>query len=523
MADNELISNEREVEEDEEEPLPVAREGDDDEDDDQDQEDGNDDDNNDDEDEERELNFGELCFLLLYDSPEFTEYKTPPLNNEKAVQLADSLRHNTHLKTLCVTMGPNLTTRGAQALGNGIQQSKIESLPLRVEDEGTILQADVASILFQKASQTVCSILLSFYLTEDDAAEMADALCSFNLLVNLSFNLPILSPNTARSLAHGIKGSYIKTIDIFGFTEMECSEEVMRTIYLDGIQNSQVDQIALYGNIGDIHDMVTVLPAIRTLIIAFVRLSVADMQLLVAGLRTSQQLDKLLLLAVPLTDEHIRIFTTEFLTHPTFTRKIEENHGTQCHLGLENDFIGPIAAQSLIQATLTFSVCKTLNLSHNTPIGYEGLRLIGEALPSSKLSELILTESVEWVEYDDDDDEELAEAQDWKCIEAADALVEGVRNNVHLQVLNVEGLHLPALAVEEIDFYLEMNRNFGRGLLSQQHTLHPSIWSFLLAKFSDELSVVFFYVRELPMLVPGGIAAKKGTKRLRRGDRDADE
>ncbi len=149
---------------------------------------------------------------------------------------------------------------------------------------------------------------------------------------------------------------------------------------------------------------------------------------------------------------------------------------------------------------------------NNTTIGYEGLRLIGEALPNSKLKELVLTGTVKWVDYDDDDDE-LAQAQKLKCDQAAKALVEGVRNNVHLRVLNLDEVYLPPKALAELNFYLEMNCNFGRHLLSQQHALPPAIWSFLLAKFGHEVSVVFFYVRELPMLVSGGMTSGKKRRR----------
>jgi hypothetical protein len=298
------------------------------------------------------------------------------------------------------------------------------------------------------------------------------------------------------------------------------SEEVMRMLYLEGIHGSQVNSISLYISIGDIHDMVVVLPTIRSLTIAVVELSIVDMQLLAAGLRTSHQLDELRLSNCPFTDGHIRIMTTEFLDHSAVRKKIEENRGTPFDLGLENDAIGPIAAQSLMQATFTVSAFKTLGLGHNATIGYEGLRLIGEALPNSKLQELVLGGSVYWVDYDDDDDDddgELAQAQELKCNLAAKAFVEGVRNNIHLQKLNLEELHFPSTAIAEIDFYVDMNCKFGRHLLSQQHSLPPTIWSLLLAKFSHELSVVFFYVRELPMLVPGSSTANvEGAKRQRR-------
>jgi hypothetical protein len=205
---------------------------------------------------------------------------------------------------------------------------------------------------------------------------------------------------------------------------------------------------------------------------------------------------------------------TDFLTHPVVRRKIEENPDYELsHLSLQHCCrIGPRAAQGLIQATLLFSAFKRLSLINNKAIGYEGLRLIGEALPNSKLKELVLTETVEWVDYDDDDDE-LALAQELKCDQAADALVKGVRNNVHLHVLNLDEVYLPAKALAELDFYIEMNCNFGRHLLSQQHALPPAIWSFLLAKFGHEISVVFFYVRELPMLVSGGMTSGKKRRR----------
>jgi hypothetical protein len=521
MANN--IGNERQQmnddddDDDEEEQPPLAEDlGQQDEDD--QQEDGNDniddeeeqEDGNDNIDDEEELNFGQLCLMLMYDSPNLTEYKTPPLNDEDAAQLGASLYHSTNLKKLVVTVGPNFTARGAaRVLGNGIQQSKIQFLGLRGDALGSSVPANVASVLFQMAIQTVTSVLLDFRLTEDDAAEMGNAFCSVNSLESLSFMLPFLTPITARSLAQGINRSLIKALVIVGRT-MDHSEEVMRPIYLEGIHGSQVNSIALYFNIGDIHDMVIILPTIQSLSIKFVQLSIVDMQLLVAGLKTAQQLDNLIFWRCLVTDDHMRIFTTEFLNHAAVRKKIEENCGTPFHLGLDDNAISPIAAQRLMQATFSVSAFETLGLSNNPTIGYEGLRLIGEALPNSKLKELALGGSVNWVDYDDDDDGELAQAQEMKRDLAAKALVEGMRSNIHLQILNIDGLHFPSTAIAEIDFYVNMNFKFGRHLLSQQHSLPPTIWSLLLAKFSHELSVVFFYVRELPMLVPGGNAGNVG-------------
>ncbi len=47
---------------------------------------------------------------------------------------------------------------------------------------------------------------------------------------------------------------------------------------------------------------------------------------------------------------------------------------------------------------------RTLNLRNTATIGYEGLRLIGEALPiNSKLTDLFLDGVVAWVDYEDND------------------------------------------------------------------------------------------------------------------------
>jgi hypothetical protein len=294
---------------------------------------------------------------------------------------------------------------------------------------------------------------------------------------------------------------------------MDNADLVTRTLYL-GIQDSLINELSVFHDIGDINAFVTMLPPIRSLEIACVgqRISVADMQVLVHGFRSIQNLDDFAISESSLSDEHIQILTADFLTHPALRRKIEENPGSEFDLRLENNCISPRGAQDLIQATLSFSAFKTLNLFHNTTIGYDGLRLIGEALSNSMLTELNLKRAAKWVNYDNDDDE-LAKEQKLKCGQAAKALVEGVRNNVHLRVLNLEEVYLPRKALAELDFYLEMNCNFGRHLLSHQHALSPAIWCLILAKFGHAISVVFFYVRELPMLVSGGMTSGKKRRR----------
>jgi hypothetical protein len=133
------------------------------------------------------------------------------------------------------------------------------------------------------------------------------------------------------------------------------------------------------------------------------------------------------------------------------------------------------------------------------------------------LTELNLNQVATSIYYNaaDDDERELAHVQQVKRSQATHALLEGVRHNFHLQVLNVEGLNLSWSAFEEMEFYLEMNRKFGRKILSMQHMIPLALWCVLLAKFSYDTSVVFCYLRELPVLVPGGCGVESAAKKRR--------
>ncbi len=94
-------------------------------------------------------------------------------------------------------------------------------------------------------------------------------------------------------------------------------------------------------------------------------------------------------------------------------------------------------------------------------------------------------------------------SQQEQCRQAAHALVAGVRNNVHLLDLFLDGLMLAVDALDEIEFYLDLNRRCGRHLLTMQHSVPTALWCYLLARYNSESSVLFFYVNELPFLTSG--------------------
>jgi hypothetical protein len=87
--------------------------------------------------------------------------------------------------------------------------------------------------------------------------------------------------------------------------------------------------------------------------------------------------------------------------------------------------------------------------------------------------------------------------------QANGALVTGVRGNLRLHELDLGGgILFEDGVMDEIKFYTDMNQRCGRYLLPMQHLLPSAIWCHLLAKFTSESSVIFAYLRELPMLVP---------------------
>ncbi len=470
------------------------------------------------------------CEALQSNSKPMTVYMSPTLNDRAALQLYEPLLSNDRVTTVILVMGPKLTTIGAQALGSAIQQRpNIHELRLTTPERSRTAEppSNVAPLIMKLSIRTVKKV--SFYscrLTEHDALQIRDVLLltDTSSLQTFALDVPMLSPQTAQILAEGIQGSCITSVEltVFGAPNhwrMHRAEEVFRKLCL-GIRNSQVKEVIIKDIMGSMRDLASVVPPMRCLTLGYVHLSILDMKTLVTGLSQTHQLDKLVFWDCALTDEHIRLLALGLPSHRSLTWlelkcnrigdegviALMENSrfASLTTLDLERNRVSAIGAQLLSTSFITRNQeLRTLNLSENTAIGYEGLLSIGQALRHSNLKELNLNEVVKWIKYSGHDDCcKDAQAQDLKRHHAARALLDGVRSNVHLLELNMRDSNLPLHADLAIRFYLEMNRTFGRHLLNLQHVQPATLWCSLLAKFRDNASVVFCYLRELPTLIP---------------------
>jgi hypothetical protein len=97
-----------------------------------------------------------------------------------------------------------------------------------------------------------------------------------------------------------------------------------------------------------------------------------------------------------------------------------------------------------------------------------------------------------------------AKSQQLEIDNAAQALLNGMRQNVFLRVLDINNMNFPKGIKGEIDFYLHVNGDCERSSISiVEQSLPPAIWCFHLAKFELEPNVVFLFLREFPILRSG--------------------
>jgi hypothetical protein len=483
-----------------------------------------------------------------------TEYSTPILSDLDQIihSVCALVSGNRHLKKLELSIGPNMTTVGANQLGDCIQQSTVEDVTFNVahgqqQAINETVQRGVIQALFAKCAVVVTGMLLICPISDDDATEMTRVLLSGpSAVTTFGMEMGELSTTGVRILAEGIRRSNIHTLIVIGTEELAPAitaaitgnttaspalEEKMRILYLQGIVDSNVKKISIYKSLGSIHALVTILPFIHSINLYFSDLGISDMELIMTSIRQSPKLQDLVLSGCGLRDEHIRILASGLPSHLCIDNidlsynqigdagviaLIENMSSSLATLVLDHNLVGPLGAQRLIQASCTTDLgLKKLSLAFNAAIGYEGLTKIGEALSDSGLTILCLISVAKWVSYETDDDDpenSITRAQiQWVQYEQANrALVTGVRNNVHLHVVDLRGdILLSGAVFAEIKFYTDMNQRCGRYLLQMQHMLPFAFWCHLLAKFTNEGSVIFAYLRELPMLmVPSAESAQ---------------
>lgn len=172
-------------------------------------------------------------------------------------------------------------------------------------------------------------------------------------------------------------------------------------------------------------------------------------------------------------------------------------------LTLSNNELGPNGVRFLLDAIRRVPSMRKLILWNNHQIGYEGLRLIGDALSQQlRLTEIDLTNCAQWQEYPD---QASSRAQTTACQQASCALSQGAKSNLQIQVLKLGSVQLdPGYRWKEIQFHVGLNA-CGRHLLSAHHDLPSSAWSHILAKCQrqayNKADLTYFMLREQPDLI----------------------
>ena len=105
------------------------------------------------------------------------------------------------------------------------------------------------------------------------------------------------------------------------------------------------------------------------------------------------------------------------------------------------------------------------------------------------------------------DNWDLSEEEKCVAIRAAQALVDGMKRNFCLRQLELdekeEWQPLIQSYLDDVEFYLDLNRK-GRYLLRDQHhhDMTPSLWPSILAYSNNNVSRLYYFLREQPWLVP---------------------
>ncbi len=477
-----------------------------------------------------------------------------PLSDTKAILLGLALKENTQMYNITIEMTPRepLTRCGARILGLGIRYSQIKQLCLKVPyndddeyDRSIAMPTDAMKQIYLRPMHRLTRLTLQFPLTDNDAFELQRCLANNKSLFFLAVEPHHLSSLGAIALAKGIRASNIKYLEILG-DPTDNTPRITKLLYLKGIQPSNIDMISIKDVVGDAHSLgVAIRSRMRSLSISWIEAphwSQSQMQDLSQGLAQTRHLTDLSLRSSKLGDEHIRILSAGLQDNRSI-RKLDlskncigdvgvialvESWSDQAiirRLDLQGNLIGSSGAKRLLQASATLNL-DTLILSYNICIGFEGLEMIGKVLPFSLLRALCLDDVVNWVDYEETDRSNLAKLQQDKLEKAAQAIVEGIRTNFSLEVLDVDLFYkfdddytYMSDVTNEIDFHLEMNGEYGRHrFLQNDHELPPACWCFLLAKYKGNKSVLFYFVRELPMLFAWGSRGNTTRKRRREGE-----
>ncbi len=474
------------------------------------------------------------CQMIESNDPDLTEiqYGIPIICRiSKPQHLAGLFIGNTNVQNATMMIGREFTVDGARALVDGIRGSNINDLIVwgyEAQREGETLPLDMA-IMYLQPMEILQSLSLEFPLGDEHATMLGEALKTNRTLKSLELSVKQLTPVGAAAQTCGIQVSFIKELHLFGEETSLSSDwtEVMQVFYSQGISGSKIDTLCFIYVLGDVNALVKVVPTLNALIIDSIELNLADTQLLANALAQTTSIHSLRLCVCGLTNDHMRILSSclggnksitdlwlpgnqigddgivAFVEHWSLDSQIQA-------LNVSYNILRSREAQSLVSAMSNRTAECELNLSYNKQIGYEGIKLIGQALGGKKVPKLDLEHVAGgWVYFDDEVCEAALNQMD-QCHLAGQELLEGVRDNVFLTSVIVFRDNLPVRMVGEVEFWVKANRNGRHFLLLQQYILPPGFWCFVLAKQTANPSLMFLFLRELPSLMVGrGNAGRK--------------
>lgn len=159
---------------------------------------------------------------------------------------------------------------------------------------------------------------------------------------------------------------------------------------------------------------------------------------------------------------------------------------------LGNNGIDATGARTLVRGIAHHRSLTKLALAQNKSIGHEGLKWIGQELPSLRLEELDLTDCTLGAS-----NPKLLDTK--SANEAGQALVEGLKRNVHLRQLALGDMDLSVKWKTELEFYLDLNR-CGRYIM-QEENVPLTLWCEVFDYLEDDVSQMYYFLKEQPWLV----------------------
>lgn len=442
-------------------------------------------------------------------------------NDDKAIVLGQMLsgEHGEYrTESLLFNDNPGISEHGAQALANGISQSKLQCISFKGRE--TTMDQEIKRVLLKGiAASNSVEWLVEHSPDSESMADTCRCLKSSQNIVNFDFQVtPSLTVYGARLFARNVGGSKLTKLSMshswLTFMDVEITRQLCKgiqkiktlkslefvlfrfnslNVVLPGMMKSlcSLEHLTI-GNFGrfppSLCASLKLTSSLTSLQIKEGVMLEPDVRRLSIGLRNSS-VTKLIVAGTCIDDACLQ----SFLELWPLDSQIQE-------LDFSGNRIGPDGALILVRAANDHPALEKLNLSNN-PIGYPGLAAIGSHLQNLQLKCLSFFFSDESSIHHGDEANAGAKAIKIATKTAAVALVEGIKVNTRTDLV-VFGGTFSTEAEEEISFYSHLNMN-GRYLLSTDHGLASSIWCNILARKTGmfDRDVMYYFLLEQPHLV----------------------